>query len=164
MKRSITLWQLISLATISIGGVILHYLYDWTHSKIVAPFSGINESTWEHMKLFFFPAFTIAIIEYFFLKDCENYWHAKTAGILTGLLLIPVIYYTYNGSFGKSPDWFNISIFYIAAIASTILETRILRSQRQVRIYSLLCFVLLCIIGAFFVIFTFNPPNLPLFL
>lgn len=35
--------------------------------------------------------------------------------ILLGLVLIPVLFYTYNGVFGKSPDWINTAIFYFTA-------------------------------------------------
>jgi hypothetical protein len=41
-------------AITSLGGTILHFLYDWSgKSRLVAVFSGVNESTWEHMKLLF---------------------------------------------------------------------------------------------------------------
>ena len=97
-------------------GTILHFLYDWTGGSIlVSPFSGVNESTWEHMKLLFWPLFLFAMVQLLFFKDQENYWCVKLAEILLGLILIPVLFYTYNGVFGKSPDWINIAIFYISA-------------------------------------------------
>ena len=43
--------------------------------------------------------------------------------ILLGLALIPVLFYTYNGVFGHSPDWVNISIFYLAAAGAFLLES-----------------------------------------
>ena len=67
MKKSIVLWQLAGFAVTSFAGTILHFLYDWTgESLLVAPFSGINESTWEHMKLLFWPMFVYAIAQSFF--------------------------------------------------------------------------------------------------
>ena len=83
---------------------------------MVAPFSGISESTWEHMKLLFWPLFLFALVQRLFFKDQENYWCVKLAEILLGLVLIPVLFYTYNGVFGKSPDWINIAIFYVTAL------------------------------------------------
>lgn len=54
MKRSIKLWQLWGFAVTSLGGTLLHFLYDWLDKPAwIAPFSGVNESTWEHMKLLF---------------------------------------------------------------------------------------------------------------
>ena len=54
MKQRSILWQAAGFAVATFGGTILHFLYDWTGGSIlVSPFSGINESTWEHMKLLF---------------------------------------------------------------------------------------------------------------
>ena len=104
MKRSIKLWQFFGFAVTSFLGTVLHFLYDWTGKAVwVAPFSGVNESTWEHMKLLFWPLFLFALVQWLFFRDQENYWCVKLAEILLGLVLIPVLFYTYNGVFGKSP-------------------------------------------------------------
>ena len=105
MKHTSSLWQLAGFALSTLSGTILHFLYDWTGGSIlVAPFSAINESTWEHIKLLFWPLFLFALIQRLFFKDQENYWCVKLAEILLGLVLIPVLFYSYNGVFGKSPD------------------------------------------------------------
>jgi hypothetical protein len=52
MKRSIGIWQLAGFAATSLGGTLLHFLYEWLGEAVwIAPLSGVNESTWEHMKL-----------------------------------------------------------------------------------------------------------------
>lgn len=48
----------------------------------VAPFSGVNESTWEHMKLLFWPLFLFALVQRLFFRKQENYWCVKLAEIL----------------------------------------------------------------------------------
>ena len=51
MKQRSILWQAAGFAHVTFGGTILHFLYDWTGGSIlVSPFSGVNESTWEHME------------------------------------------------------------------------------------------------------------------
>ena len=117
------LWQLAGFALSTLGGTLLHFLYDWTGENILAsPFSGVNESTWEHMKLLFWPVFVFALVQRLFFRDQKNYWCIKMAGMLMGLLSVPVLFYTYNGVFGKSPDWINISIFYIAVALVFLTE------------------------------------------
>lgn len=74
------------------------------------------------MKLLFWPLFLFALIQHLFFKDHENYWCVKLAEILLGLALIPVLFYSYNGVFGKSPDWINITIFYISALQVFLFE------------------------------------------
>ena len=164
MKRSIGLWQLMGFAVTSLGGTLLHFLYEWLGSSaFVAAFSGINESTWEHMKLLFWPAFIYAIVQSFFFKDTENFWCVKMRGILLGLVLIPVLFYTYNGVVGKSPDWLNIAIFFISTAAAYIYETRLFNNEKLRCRSPKLSFGVLCVIAGLFVIFSFFTPELAVF-
>ena len=94
MKRSSGFWQFIGFIFTSVAGVLLHFAYDWSgQSPLVAPFSGVNESTWEHMKLLFFPMLVFALIESRFLqKDHPDFWCIKLYGTLFGLALIPIFF------------------------------------------------------------------------
>ena len=164
MKQASSLWQAAGFAVVTFGGTILHFLYDWTGGNIlVSPFSGVNESTWEHMKLLFWPLFLFALVQRLFFKNQKNYWCVKLAEILLGLVLIPVLFYTYNGIFGKSPDYVNIAIFYIAAAAAFLLEWWAFRKVFLKCKHPQLALGVLLFIGVLFVVFTFNTPNIPLF-
>lgn len=164
MKRNLSLWQFAGFTTTSLGGTLLHFLYDWTNQSIlITPFSAVNESTWEHMKLLYFPMFILALIQSRFFKEYENFWCVKLAGIVTGLVLIPVLFYTYNGVFGKSPDWVNIAIFFISAVLAFILETWLFKKDLLRCRSPWLAFAVICLIGVLFVVFTFAPPQIPLF-
>ena len=163
MKQRSILWQAAGFAAATFGGTILHFLYDWTGGSIlVSPFSGVNESTWEHMKLLFWPLFLIALFQRRFFRDQENYWCVKLAQILLGLTLIPVLFYTYNGVFGQSPDWINIAIFYITAALAFLFERWAFEQDRHCKSQQL-AFAAICFIGVLFVLFTFKPPQIPLF-
>lgn len=164
MKQPTSLWQAAGFASTTLGGTLLHFLYDWTSGSIlIAPFSGINESTWEHMKLLFWPLFLFALIQRLFFKDHKNYWCVKLTGIVVGLVLIPVMFYTYNGVLGKSPDWVNIAIFYVSAAAAFLLEWLLFKQDLMRCEQPWLAFVAICLIGVLFVMFTFAPPQIPLF-
>ncbi|MBE6674287.1 MAG: hypothetical protein E7596_04175 [Ruminococcaceae bacterium] len=163
MRKNINLWQLMGFAITSIGGTILHFLYDWTNKNTLsALFSGVNESTWEHMKLLFFPMFIFALVQSRFFKDFSGFWCVKLKGILLGLILIPVIFYTYNGIFGTSPDWINIAIFFISAAIAYIYEANLFKQDFKCK-FPKLPFVILCVIAILFFVFTFYPPQIPLF-
>ena len=164
MKRSIGLWQLMGFAVTSLGGTLLHFLYDWLgKAKWIAPFSGVNESTWEHMKLLFWPMFIFAIIQSFFFKERENFWCVKLRGTLLGLSTIPILFYTYNGVIGKSPDWLNITIFFVSAAAAFLYETRLFNSEKLFCKSQRRAFTALCAIAFLFVIFTFRTPQISIF-
>ena len=165
MKKSINLWQLWGFAITSLVGTLLHFLYDWTgKSALIAPFSGVNESTWEHMKLLFWPIFIYAIIQSFFFKDREDFWCIKLKGILLGLVLIPVIFYTYNGVIDKSPDWINVTIFFVSAAIVYIYEAKLFALSKESCLSSKWSIGALGVIGLLFIIFTFATPELGIFL
>ena len=162
MKKS-RLYQLMGFASTSLLGTLLHFLYDWTNSIYAAPFSGVNESTWEHMKLLYWPMLAYALIQSLFFKDREDFWCVKLRSILLGLVLIPVIFYTYNGAISKSPDWLNIAIFFISAFAAYTYEAMLFRRKNLKCKYPKLSFIIFITIGILFVIFTFKPPMLGVF-
>ena len=165
MKRSIGLWQLMGFAVTSLLGTILHFLYDWLGGALwVAPFSGVNESTWEHMKLLFWPMLAFAAVQWFFFPDRADFWCIKLRGNLVGLALIPLLFYTYNGVIGPSPDWLNIAIFFIAAAAAYLYEARAFRREKVPCRHAKGAVFALLLLGALFVLFTFKTPRLGIFL
>lgn len=164
MKQKVNLWELWGFAVASLFGTLLHFLYDWTGGAVfVAPFSGVNESTWEHMKLLFWPTFVFALVQSFFFKGQGNFWCIKLRGILLGLILIPVIFYTYNGVIGKSPDWINIAIFFVSAAALYLYEAHLFRKNEVRCKRPRLALAILIFIAVLFVVFTFFAPELGIF-
>ncbi|MBQ7046868.1 MAG: hypothetical protein IJN85_03900 [Oscillospiraceae bacterium] len=165
MKKSLNFWQFAGFAFTGIAGTLLHFAYDWSNQSIFfAPFSAVNESTWEHMKILFFPMFIFALVESFVIgKQYENFWCSKLAGTALGLTIIPVSYYTYTGVLGVSADWFNITIFFSAAAAAYLLETWLLKKEKSCRISPLAAFIFLCVLAFAFVVLTFIQPEIPLF-
>ena len=164
MRKKLYIWQLSGFIFTSVFGTLLHFVYEWTKcSKFVAAFSAVNESTWEHLKLLFFPMFLFAVIQSFVFREYKNFWCVKLAGILLSLITVPIFYYTYNGAFGKSPEWFNIATFFIAAALTYILETYLLKNGRTKCLPPLIAISLIVLIGILFVIYTYNTPKIPIF-
>ena len=158
------LWQFCGFAVTALLGTVLHFLYDWLgQAAWIASFSGVNESTWEHMKLLFWPMFLFSVVQSFFFRDREDFWCVKLRGILMGLVLIPVLFYTYNGMIGRSPDWINIAIFFIAAAVVYLYEARLFNNPKVVCRHPKGAFSLLCFIALLFIIFTFRTPTLGIF-
>ena len=155
------------MLTVAVLGTILHFLYDWTgESGVVKPFSAIDESTWQHMKIMYFPMLIFGVVQWFFFrKEYPCFYVVKLIGILVGLTLIPIVFYTYNGAFGKSPDWLNITIFMVADICAFVVEYRLFRRLNDCkREWKMLSLTAVIAIGVLMVVFTYSPPNLPLFI
>ena len=167
-RENLLWWSVGGVLTVAILGTLLHFLYDWTgESALAKPFSAIDESTWQHMKIMYFPMILFGAVEWwFFREEYPCFFGVKLVGILVGLLLIPILFYTYNGAFGKSPDWLNITIFMVADVCAYAVEHILFKRAESGcrKVWSALSLTAIIVIGALFVVFTYAPPNLPLFI
>lgn len=165
MKRTVPCWQMGGFIFTAVAGTLLHFVFDWTGGSMAAAlFSAVNESIWDHLKLLFYPMVAVAVIEYLFWgKDVDSFWCVKLIGILAGLILIPVVYYTYTGILGVKADWFNITIFFLAAAAVYWAETKLFQRGYTCRIGWELAVALLLLLAVVFTVFTFVPPQIPFF-
>ena len=164
MEKTVIRWKLAGFFFVSILGTLLHFFFDWTGESLPAAFiSAVNESIWEHMKLLYYPMMLFSLIEYRrWGKEQPGFWCSKLVGMAVGLGFIPVVYYTYTGILGVSADWFNITIFFLAALAAYRLETWLLQ-RGTCRISAGWAIALLVGIGLVFTLLTFFPPRIPFF-
>lgn len=165
MKKEIAYWQMGGFIFTAIVGTLLHFFFDWTGgSAFFALFSAVNESIWEHLKLLFYPMVAVAVIQYFVWgKGTKSFWCIKLIGILVGLTLVPVTYYTYTGILGVRADWFNITIFFLAAAFVYWLEAKLLQRQFSCEGGSKAAVGLVVLMAILFTVFTFAPPHIPFF-
>ena len=163
MKNNLWLWQFGGFVFAVALGTLLHFLFVWTGFLCFAPISAVNESTWEHIKILFFPTLIFGFIQSaYFRQDCIVFWWIKLIGVLVGCISIPILFYTVNGAFGKTPDWLNIIFFFLSAGLGYFVEYLLFRKnfslQRQ-----FLALGILLVIALFFFAFTLQPPRLPIF-
>lgn len=165
MKKSVGIWQMLGFVFTAVTGTLLHFLFEWTGgNRVAALFSAVNESIWEHLKLLFYPCILFAVAEYFAWGRGErSFWCIKLLGILSGLVLIPVVYYTYTGILGVNADWFNITLFFLAAGFTFYLEAKFFERERACRLPEGLALGVLLLICAAFTVFTFLPLRIPFF-
>lgn len=165
MRKRLLLWEIAGFLAVGVLGAVGHFLFAWSgENTVAAAFAAVNESTWEHMKLLFFPMFLFSGIQLSVQgKNYPDFLAVRTLSILTGLLLIPVIFYTYSGVLGFRVEWFDIFIFYLADAAMFWLDYCLLRRGRMISLWQQLAALLVLWVIAFaFVWCTFQPPHLGL--
>ena len=108
----------ISIIVICIVGTLLHFTYELSgHNKIVAIFSAVNESTWEHIKICMTPTILWSL-----LYICKpNYIIALAITLLTIIVLIPILFYTYTAFTKKAMLVIDVICFYITVIVSQLV-------------------------------------------
>ena len=128
MTRRLRRWELAGFLVTGVLGPLLHFVYRWSgESPVAAAFAPVNESVWEHMKLLFFPLFLAALAELTVLTPrYRNLLAVKLVSIAAGVLLVPVLYYTYTGVWGRSCMAADIAVFYLCAAAAQLLSCRLL--------------------------------------
>lgn len=146
------------------AGTISHFLYKWTGGNfIIGLFVPVNESTWEHMKLLFFP---MLLYSFFMIrkheKSCPCIAPAVAFGILAGTLLIPAIFYTYTGILGYHVFLLDLGTFLLSVLIAFYSAYKLTLSckmqEHKFFLYSLIFIFIIC-----FLWFTCSPPSIGLF-
>lgn len=162
-KSKIRKYQIFSIIFTFVLGTILHFTYEWSgDNKIVGLFSAVNESTWEHLKLLYFPMLITTIIGvFYFKKDLPNFLCSKTIGIVMAIAFTVVFFYTYTGVLGRNIAAIDISSFFIATIlgefVAYVLIVNKFKCNNKFAIFLLLA------IFINFIVFTYKPIKIGLF-
>lgn len=145
-------------------GSLSHFFYEWSgNNYIVGLLTPVSESTWEHMKLLFFPMLIYSPTTILSLKEkFPCIVSSLLLGILSGTLLIPVIFYTYTGILGHHIFFMDLLTFTISVIAAFYSVYKLTLSCKAKK-HTILLLVLTCLLGLCFLLFTYTPPNLGLF-
>ncbi len=147
-----------------IAGTISHFVYELSGNNVlVGFFFPINESTWEHMKLIFFPMLLYSLYAIKKRKPAsECITSAFLLGTLAGTLLIPVLFYTYSGILGYNVMVLDLLTFVFSVLASFWVIYKAALSCKFAPYESLLKIIVFLMTVAFFY-FTYFPPDIALF-
>jgi Family of unknown function (DUF6512) len=164
-KATIFTWEIVGAVLISLAGSLLHFVFElfnkWPPIALIA---AVNESTWEHLKLAFWPTLIFALIERpFFRGRVNNFWTAKAAGILAMPLVIVSVFYGYTALAGHNVLWADISVFVLAVFVGQMLSSKILLCRPFRPGIQTAALIVLALMIAAFLLLTFFPPHLFLF-
>ena len=147
-------------------GTLLHFIYEWSgNNAIIASFSAVNESVWEHLKLLYFPFLFVSIWEYLSLHPVVlAFFYCRYLGVLLGMFFTVSVFYTYSGILGRNFLILDILLFYSSVIFSFGMSEYISGKTRSPHETEPGFVVSLWLITSFFFfVFTCFPPDLPLF-
>jgi hypothetical protein len=163
-KKSIFWYELVGMVFVIFVGSILHFTFEWSGNQpVIGVFSAVNESVWEHLKIAFWPSLLYLILEYRFVyRKSNNFYFAKTLGIYSIMIIIPVIFYSYT-IFLEENLIIDIGSFIFAIILGQIVSYKLLIYQKISKKFELFGIIALIILALAFVIFTFYPPQVTFF-
>lgn len=145
---------------VAVFGTLLHFVYEWSGQLwFVGLFCPVSESTFDHLKLFFFPMLLFSL----FMRKGVSSPPFSTASLLfstlIGTLCIPILFYTYRGILGYGIAALDISTFYI----SILLSFWLLYKRPDRKNGEFLLWVLTLTVTGCFLTLTYSPPTLGLF-
>ncbi len=165
MKRKLVVWEIIGFFFIGLVGAALHYTFElsgfWRPMALV---SSVNESTWEHLKMVFWPGLVFALVEYTYVKDqVSNYWVAKAVSLFAMPAVITLGWYAYTPFTGSSVFPIDLALFYLAVFIGQLLSYIILTGQQMRTRSHRLAVAGILVMTAAFSLFTYFPPRFFLF-
>jgi len=148
----------LSIIIISFIGTLSHFLYDITnHNKIIGLFTAVNESTWEHIKIALTPTFLWSLYDGMIYGSNPNYFVAKATSLLSLILVIPLLFYSYKFFIKKNIVFIDISIFYISIILSQFLFYYVISLEPVNSLLIYISCILMFIIFGFYMVLTLFP-------
>ena len=160
LKRDLYTGILFVLAAGSLG----HFVYEWSgYSAAAGFFFPVSESTWEHMKLCFFPMLLYSCymgIRY--RSDDGCVFLSMLSGTLAGTFSIPAVFYIYTGVLGFHTLILDLLTFLVSVLIGFCTTYRQARScpDDERPLWPVMAVVML---AACFFVFTYAPPALGIF-
>lgn len=164
MRRRLFIWEAAGFISVLVLGALLGCLYRWSGgNRLTAAFSAVNDSTWEHMKVLFFPVFFFSVVQVCAMGGSyPNFLAVRAASVLAGLAGIPVLYYTCAGVTGQAAPWIHGAAFVLADLGIFCLDARLLLRGKLPRLWQqVLGLLVLWALAFCFVWYSFRPGGLP---
>ena len=165
--EAIRKWQRLGMVLTGAAGTLLHFVYDWSGRAAAAGIFGtVNESTWEHLKLLFWPMLLFFAVLYLAGPGRRTpcFAAASARAVWRGMLVITVFFYTYTSILGRNFAPLDIVLFFAGVTAAYRLWARLLEDPPEnCRGRDLLGWAALAVLAVCFVYFTAAPPKIGLF-
>jgi hypothetical protein len=151
-------------------GGLSHFAFAWfREANWAAPFVPVNESVWEHLKMSYWSTFLWFFFIFVFFG--KRYRHSPSRWLLAGIvsmLFCPLVivtgFYTLKGAFNIESLFTDGMLFFFGIISGQLLASLTYRYVKPRRIWLGTAAVLWLLFALAFVLYSFQPPALPLFL
>ena len=145
------------------AGSLLHFAWSWSgRSSFVAIFAATNESTWEHLKMAFWPALLISPIQRRLYGALPGWLVGTAIRVLVPPVLIVALFYGYTSVLGTNHIVLDIGTFVVAVMAGEFAGHSAMYDRTAAGVRGLAASALVAAILAFSTL-SFSPPGWFLF-
>jgi hypothetical protein len=163
--QNILIWEIGGFLFILTAGSLLHFVFELSNFWMpIASITPVNESTWEHLKMVFWPGLFFFVFEYIHIKSqAKNFWFSKSLCLVIMPLFIAVGWYGMVALIGENLFLTNILLFITAIFVGQSLSYKVITTNRFSVHDHLYPIILIFLLGIAFIYFTYFPPRIFLF-
>ncbi len=165
MDNKLKKLEIMGVFFVFICGTLLHFFYSWSNgSALSVLFGAVNESVWEHIKIFAMPYVVWSIIELAFsIPYFRQFVVAKVFGLYLLTALIISFFYLYTTILGTHILIVDIISVFVWIAFAHFFSYKVTTSEKDLRQLFPLCLGLLFLFMIMFFCFTAAPPHIELF-
>lgn len=162
-------WMLLGIPILFVIASPLHFLYEWSGKSVVAAlFTPVNESPWEHLKLTFWPILVWWLIGYLLFgtqkkRSFSSFAVSCAVAEVICTLFIVSFFYTFTGAFGVESLILDIISLFLGLFFGISLAKHVYKHTKPGGTSAFFAVLILIIMAAAFIYFTFAPPHIPVF-
>lgn len=140
-KRLVFVWEVAAFFVINLLAGVLHFAFELSNfSEPMAVFGSVNESAFEHLKLYFWPGLVFALVQHAYVRGrVNNYWWGKGLALLVTPVVVIIGFYFYVGIVvplnGAGTLFGALVTGFIGVFAGNVVAYRTLTSQGKPRTY-----------------------------
>lgn len=156
---------IIGIPVIYLIATLLHFVYDLTNGSVLSIlFGAVNESVWEHVKIFAVGYVIWSIIELLWVKPpFKKFVTAKTISLYFLSLSIIVFFYGYNAILDGPFLWLDLLSSAVFVTLAQLISYKLITSENSIEDYFAVALMLLMLYFIMFFSFTVFPPKIDLF-
>ena len=165
MEATLRKWTIMGVIIVFLLAGAWHFLYDVLPCNFIGVISPVNESPWEHAKLFFVPAIIWYVIMYFIVgKDFSNYVFGHSIALLVMPIIMLLLFYLYRPLLEETLPLDLLNAVVTIAVGAFVAY-KLTVSQMVIHPCVQYVIATVIIIGmlVIYTVFTFHPPRCDLF-
>lgn len=166
MNKNRFFWsELIGAPAVFCFATLLHFVYPLSGGGALAIlFGSVNESVWEHVKIFAAGYTAWAVLELLWNKlPFKKFLFAKVVSLYLLSLMIIGSHYLFALLLGKSVFWVDILSSFLFVCLAQVFSYRLTLTEKDTKRYFHEAAMLLMLFFLMFFSFTIFPPRTPLF-
>lgn len=168
-KKKIAAWEVGGVLFTNVIGGSLHFAFELSnYATPVALFASVNESTWEHLKFYFWASLLWTLIEFTYVRDeANNYTFAKAMNLLVTPIVVTLLFYGYLAFtlpiYGRGFFAADISTGIVGVLIGHLVSSYLMQREPLGVSWRNRGWAVIAVLTIMFSTFTYFPPKFFLF-